>query len=95
MNYYCRHNTGCCWAVGGQVTYYHVLFETHEVIYANPALCESFHPNEVCQNAFDQATLAEIFKLFPKLEKEGFHAYGKTARPALAFREANTISACS
>ncbi|WP_394179831.1 Hint domain-containing protein [Yoonia maritima] len=66
---------------GGEVTYYHILFDRHEVIYADDAPCESFHPGHVGINGMDEAQSAEIFALFPELEDDVL-AFGPTARLA-------------
>ncbi|PRY75441.1 Hint domain-containing protein [Yoonia maritima] len=66
---------------GGEVTYYHILFDRHEVVYADDAPCESFHPGHVGINGMDEAQSAEIFALFPELEDDVL-AFGPTARLA-------------
>jgi hypothetical protein len=49
------------------VTYCHLLFDRHEVILAEGALSESFHPGEVGLGALDQAQRLEIEALFPDI----------------------------
>ncbi|MEO1109695.1 MAG: Hint domain-containing protein [Pseudomonadota bacterium] len=73
---------------GGQVEYFHILFDTHEVIYANGALSESFHPGEQGWSALDPAMQEEIQTLFPQLLLFGSKGYGSPARPVLKAYEA-------
>jgi hypothetical protein len=49
------------------VTYCHLLFDRHEVIIAEGALSESFHPGEIGIGALDEAQRREIEALFPHL----------------------------
>ncbi|MEM9642810.1 MAG: Hint domain-containing protein, partial [Pseudomonadota bacterium] len=50
-----------------EVEYFHVLFDRHQVIFAEGAATESFHPGEA-SDAMSDATRAEILELFPHLE---------------------------
>ncbi len=52
---------------GGEVEYFHMLLDTHEIIYAEGAPSESFHLGEQGWKALDQATRNEILTLFPEL----------------------------
>ena len=53
-----------------QVTYVHVLFDNHEIIYANGAMSESFHPGVEALNALETDTREEILDLFPNVLNE-------------------------
>lgn len=71
-----------------KVVYFHLLFDTHEVITSNGVLSESFFPGD--QILFqDRAVCAELFRLFPELEN-GL-AFRKTARSTVKSREANVL----
>ena len=72
---------------GGEVEYFHMLFDTHEIIYAEGAPSESFHPGEQGWNALDQATRDEILTLFPELADGSFEDYGASARTSLKHKE--------
>ncbi|ROU00254.1 Hint domain-containing protein [Histidinibacterium lentulum] len=77
---------------GGLVTYYHLMFDAHEVIYAEGAATESFHPGDVGLNAVDDAARHELFALFPELRGDPA-AYGDTARRCLKRFEALALTA--
>jgi hypothetical protein len=77
---------------GGLVEYFHILFDRHEIIFAEGAPSESFHPGEQGWKALDHATRAEILQIFPQLACPGFAAYGPAARPSLRGFEARTIA---
>ena len=75
-----------------EVTYFHLLFDQHEVILSDGLWTESFHP---CSGSLSMAgaeTRAEILTLFPELGPE-MQAYGPTARPCLKAYEAALLRA--
>ncbi len=76
---------------GGEVEYFHILFDTHEIIYAEGAPSESFHPGEQGWKALDQATRDEILTLFPELSDGNFNAYGASARTSLKHSEGQLL----
>ncbi|MGV6839547.1 MAG: Hint domain-containing protein, partial [Planktomarina sp.] len=76
---------------GGDVEYFHVLFDRHEIIYAEAIPSESFHPGHQGFGALAEETRAEILELFPQLENENFEAYGPTARRTLKGFEAEML----
>ena len=50
-----------------EVTYYHLIFDQHEVIFAEGAQTESFHPGREAVCALDGPTRQELFRIFPAL----------------------------
>jgi len=78
---------------GGEVEYFHILFDTHEIIWAEGAPCESFHPGEQGWKALDQATRDEILMLFPELADGRFEDYGASARTSLKHNEGQLLGA--
>ena len=76
---------------GGEVEYFHMLFDTHEIIYAEGAPSESFHPGEQGWKALDQATRDEILTLFPELADGRFEDYGASARTSLKHNEGQLL----
>jgi Ca2+-binding RTX toxin-like protein len=73
---------------GDTVTYVHMLFDEHEIVMAEGALSESFHPGHVGWGALAEASREEILALFPQLEGLNFEAYGPAARRSLTAAEA-------
>ena len=72
------------------VTYIHILFDQHEVIYADGAATESFHAGDVGISAISDLSREEMFSIFPELRANP-NAYGKTARPCLKRHEAQLL----
>lgn len=64
------------------VGYYHLMFDRHEVIYAEGAPAESFHPGKQGLRALSDASRADLFARFPLLRSDT-NSYGPTARPCL------------
>lgn len=52
---------------GGKVNYHHILFDSHQVVYAEGAASESFHPGPQAVGALDSGTRDELLRLFPDL----------------------------
>ncbi len=52
-----------------EVEYVHILFDRHEIIQADGAWSESFHPSYLFQGAADTATRDEVLEIFPELER--------------------------
>ncbi|WP_458792992.1 Hint domain-containing protein [Yoonia sp. MH D7] len=73
---------------GGFVDYFHILFDNHEIIFAEGAPSESFHPGAMGARALSKDVQNEILTLFPHLETIGFKGYGPAARTSLKFKEA-------
>lgn len=74
-------------AYGGMVTYHHMMFDRHEVIVANGAQSESFHPDGFGLDTLDASEREDLFALFPSLRSD-LGAYGPASRPCLAPEEA-------
>lgn len=66
------------------VTYCHLLFDRHEVILAEGALSESFHPGEVGLGTLDAAQRQEIASLFPQMPVERRRAAFRIVKPTEA-----------
>ena len=52
---------------GGTVTYVHILFDQHEIIYAEGAPSESFHPGKQALSALEAPVREELFRIMPNL----------------------------
>ena len=57
------------------VTYFHLLFDRHEIVFANGVASESFQPGVRSMSTFDQSVRAEILNLFPELGNPGGAAF--------------------
>ncbi len=76
---------------GGDVTYVHVMFDNHEIIYAAGIPSESFMPGEIGMTAMGEAVRDEIYAIFPELKDDGLAAYGDDARPSLRASEGQLL----
>lgn len=72
---------------GSTVTYVHMMFDVHEVVYAEGAATESFHPGSLGLSALEDAAREELLALFPALRSD-VNCYGDTARRCLKRHEA-------
>jgi len=76
---------------GGLVEYFHMMFDRHEIVYAQGALSESFHPGEVGMDSVSQDCFDEILMAFPELHSN-LMAYGPSARVSLKPFEAEMLA---
>jgi len=77
---------------GDEVEYFHMLFDTHEIVYAEGAPSESFHPGAEGWKALDKPTRNEILELFPQLANGNFDSDGPSARASLNYKEGSLLS---
>ena len=69
-----------------EVTYFHILFEDHQIVFANGAPSESFFPGSLAMSALRNEARTEIFELFPELQnKDPELGYGPKARNVARF----------
>ncbi|WP_127113076.1 Hint domain-containing protein [Shimia sediminis] len=61
--------------------YFHVLFDSHQIIMSDGMLTESFHPGEITIDQFEHEARDELLRLFPELIT--LASYGDTARRCL------------
>jgi len=54
----------------GDVTYFHIMFDNHEVVFAENAPSESFYIGQHGQEVMSEATRHELYDFFPELEWE-------------------------
>lgn len=76
---------------GGQVTYVHLLFDEHQIVYSEGLESESFLPGPQIVHSLEQDIMAEICKLFPELDPETGEGYGPAARRTLRHFEATLL----
>jgi Ca2+-binding RTX toxin-like protein len=79
---------------GGEVTYFHMLFDRHEVVIAQGAKSESYYPGAESIGGLADPAREELFHLFPSLRDNPI-GYGKLARPSLTRHEAAVIAAAA
>lgn len=72
------------------VTYYHMLFDRHELVLSNGAWTESLFPGPQAMHAVGAAARREILSLFPELAQTDSRPQG--ARRFLSGREARSLS---
>lgn len=82
--------TSVCVREGGFVTYYHLLFSQHELVFSEGIATESFHPGDMADRALTRAECNEIYAIFPEL-KQSFSGYGSMARRAVRSFEAKVL----
>lgn len=75
---------------GAPVTYVHLLFDTHELVWANGCWSESYHPGAVTLSALEERVRAEVFDLFPRLAQNP-GSYGPPVLPSLKAHEAMVL----
>ncbi|MFD2741133.1 Hint domain-containing protein [Sulfitobacter aestuarii] len=70
-----------------EVEYFHMLFDQHEIVFAEGVESESFHPGAIGMGNVDDLAREEIFALFPQLRAD-LDSYGGSARGSLKAHEA-------
>lgn len=75
------------------VTYIHLLFDRHQLIYAEGAPTESFYPGPIALKSLDADALSDLMSVFPQLAAAIFQVadvvqvYGPPVRPYLLGRD--------
>lgn len=80
-------------ADGSAVTYVHILFDEHQIVYGNGLASESYHPAALSVGSFDAETQAEILRLMPDLNDLNGFGYGPAARRSLRAFESRLLAA--
>jgi hypothetical protein len=73
-----------------KVTYIHIMFDQHEIVYSNGIPTESFFAGEIGLNGIEDSSRDELFGLFPELRTRG-NPHKETARSCLKKYEANIL----
>jgi len=73
------------------VTYVHLMFDRHEIIYAEGVASESFFPGSLGLEALAEPARDELFALFPEL-RSGCGGFDETARLCLRQHEASVLA---
>ena len=73
------------------ISYHHILFDEHQIVFAEGAPSESFHPGQMGLRALDDRTREDLFAKFPSLRSDP-NSYGDTARECLRAYEAKLLT---
>lgn len=78
-----------------EVEYFHLLFDRHEIVFAEGAPTESYHPFAADAGKIAPDTLAELVTLFPELGTDFWAGtlLGGTVRPCATSAEARLLLA--
>lgn len=76
---------------GGTVEYFHLLFDTHQIVWSEGLETESFLPGPCVMGEFEDSVREEVLALFPEIDPQSFEGYGPSARPALRAFEARAL----
>lgn len=79
--------------VGGEVTYVHLLFDRHQVVFSEGLETESFLPGPQTAASFEAEMVAEIYSFFPELDPDTGAGYPVAARRTLKRYEAELLRA--
>ena len=71
-----------------KMEYFHILFDEHEIVFAEGCPSESFHPGREGWDTLAEDARQEILTLFPQLAQDDFNGYGASARRTLKAHEA-------
>lgn len=78
---------------GGEVTYVHLLFDRHQVVFSEGLETESFLPGPQTRASFEQEVVKEICALFPEIDPDTGRGYSPSARRTLRRYEADLLRA--
>ncbi len=76
---------------GGEVTYIHLLFDQHQIIWSEGLQTESFLPGPQVMSDLEDRVRAEVLGLFPEIDAVTHVGYGPAARAALRSYEARVL----
>lgn len=76
---------------GGEVTYVHLLFDRHQVIWSEGLATESFLPGPATTRMMERGIVDEICAIFPELDPLTGAGYSAAARPTLRHFEARLL----
>lgn len=76
-----------------QVTYVHLLFDRHEVVFSEGLATESFLPGPQIACQMERAVMDEIAAIFPELDPVTGQGYSASARRSLKGHEARVLFA--
>ncbi|MGI9390918.1 MAG: Hint domain-containing protein [Boseongicola sp.] len=77
----------------GFVTYFHLMFDRHQIVWANNCLSESLFLGERALSGLDHDQRVELFELFPELKKSKSRQRAMPARPLATTYEGRALAA--
>jgi hypothetical protein len=78
---------------GGSVDYFHLLFDSHQIVWSEGLETESFLPGPSVMNEFEEDVREEVLALFPEIDPQSYEGYGPSARLSLKAHETRAIGA--
>lgn len=78
---------------GGEVTYVHLMFDRHQVVFSEGLETESFLPGPQTATSFEAEVVQEIYSIFPELDPDTGAGYPPAARRTLKRYEAELLRA--
>lgn len=81
---------GCYVSGREDVVYFHILFDSHQLVMSDGLLTESFYPGAAYERASDQKVRDEICEIFPEMADRPY-ACGPTCLPSLTVREGRLL----
>ncbi|MEM7238441.1 MAG: Hint domain-containing protein, partial [Pseudomonadota bacterium] len=75
-----------------EVTYVHILFDDHQIVYSNGWATESLNPGDQAMSGFGAQARSEILDLFPELITSS-HGFQRQARPLIKPHEVRAMAA--
>ncbi|WP_147435967.1 Hint domain-containing protein [Litoreibacter meonggei] len=76
----------------GQVSYYHLMFDRHQVITANGIATESYQPGDFSLPGLHDGAREELFDVFPEL-RSNVAQYGRSVRTSVSGSLAHILAA--
>ena len=76
---------------GGEVTYVHLMFDRHQVVFTEGLATESFLPGPQITQSFEAEIVDEICAIFPELDPDTGAGYSAAARRTLRHYEADLL----
>ncbi|WP_415922513.1 Hint domain-containing protein [Tateyamaria sp. SN6-1] len=76
---------------GDEVTYVHLMFDRHQVVFTEGLATESFLPGPQTTKSLEQEVVREICAIFPELDPDTGAGYGTAARRTLRHFEADLL----
>ena len=76
---------------GGEVDYFHLLFDQHQIIWSEGLETESFLPGPTVMNDLEAEVQDEVLALFPEIDRTTKTGYGPSARRPLRGFEARAM----